>query len=67
MLACEDGARVLSIAMDLARQCRADYDDRLVHLVHKGAMAEQAERSAKRRKRGKGGNVVAFENTEHEA
>lgn len=50
MLACEDGARVLSIAMDLARQCRDDYDERLSHLIYLGAVADLSEQSAKRRK-----------------
>ena len=40
-LANEDGARVLSIAMDLAQQCHADYDGRLGDLISKGIEAER--------------------------
>lgn len=43
MLACEDGARVLSIAMDLAQQCRDEYDGRLSELVAMGIKAESGQ------------------------
>jgi len=41
-----EGWRVLSIAMDLAQQCRDDYDGRLGDLATKGMKAELAERLA---------------------
>jgi hypothetical protein len=44
-LSCQDGSRVLSIAMDLAERCRDEYDGRLSHLVHAGAVAELAAAS----------------------